>query len=329
MTNLLRKHSRKHSRKLHSNHKDHGRKSKTIFKKIIKNVQKKLGQEKCNAIIKSGKNKGHICNRINCSLHNLKYGFLNVAQTLNLPIPFRELVNDIHKYYFSVIEDETPNELLLLRKYGFYETESQIFISYEQIFDFFNSNIRIDPYDPENFKMFTYFIKKILQYVEFSDNLPERVLNFIIMYKFFDTKIARLFLKSNKKFEEIYILIKNKLTEIINTNINNFDTPTDIYFKDYLNEHFTPEGEFFEIARNKKIEKIAKTFEKTLTKKYKEVLESRYKPGGKGYLEAEKRFYLIANNLSKISELPMDVRHRIINKIKSKADPIRSRSSSK
>jgi hypothetical protein len=289
------------------------RSTREIYNNIIKNIKEK----KCKAVIKTGKNKNKICNRQNCMIKghdkyiivdsigkckaNINRGknkicgrikckvhrcvkTANIATYLKLPKVFEDIVNNSrHFFYDKYIDDITKNKL---KKYN-YNLDRNLII--EDIYDFMNStHLEEEKAQKISILMLKYLLTRYENIGNWRKNL--QILYFLIIYKILDTTQGRKLLMENEKFCST---VKNKFTDVKNQIIElSLSNQLTKDISNYFLKNFTCDKIFFEKHRNDIVDKIKICCEKLILKKYHEILETRYAPGGKGFLEAEKEFNL-------------------------------------
>ena len=284
-------------------------------KDIFNNIVKRIEEKKCQVIIKVGKNKGKMCNRIKCNIighekyvENIddigkckviikrgrnkktmcgRYQCIyhrclktsNIATYLKLPKIFEDIVVNNRYDYNGLRHIYNNNVYIMFKETGFF-CEHQTFLIFENIFEYMNR----DYTDNDTYKkILISLIDHICKY--FLDiNKDLKILLFIIILKLLDTKHGKILLE-NEKFRKT---VCDKITYIINE--LKLDYENNKFYINYIEENFETDGIMLSKNSNKKIEKIKKCFENLLVKKYNDTLERMYVPGGIGYFKAFESF---------------------------------------
>ena len=115
----------------------------------------------------------------------------------------------------------------------------------------------------------------------------------LFLHKLLDKKEYNDLLYKNKYYKEFIVRRLNK----IRNNLRNNERLN--YGLEYIEKNFVYNKRYFYVNNNSKYyKKLLSIYLKTILytlKWYRETLEIRYKPGGKGYIEARDRFLGIKN----------------------------------
>jgi hypothetical protein len=131
-------------------------------------------------------------------------------------------------------------------------------------------------------------VKTIIDLSEKMRVISLRELLIVFMYICLDIpNVIKYLLSPHDKFKKV---VYNKIT-----NFSSFDNKNgSLEFKKYLSENFVANRRFLSIKKNTEYKKRTfRIYMKTLVlcnSWFSDVMEKRYAPGGKGALEAEKRF---------------------------------------
>ena len=119
----------------------------------------------------------------------------------------------------------------------------------------------------------------------------------LFLHKLLDKKEYNDLLYKNKYYKEFIIRRINKIKDSIRNSLRNNERLN--YGLEYMNTKFVYNKRYFYVNNNSKYyKKLLSIYLKTILytlKWYRETLEIRYKPGGKGYIEARDRFLGIKN----------------------------------
>ncbi len=221
------------------------------------------GIGKCKNIIKIGKNKDLECGRINCKIHtNLPKNF-NIAKYVNLP-----------EYFINIVK----NNKFFTRKLNI------------KCFSIYEKHIKLNKDKKECISD----IQTILYDTENTFNINNKMILIIFINKLLDTPNMNWFINKNEKFKKV---VEDKI--IIHQNIDFLPE-----FSEYFKNNFEINKRYISIDLNKDFrKKILKKYIFSLIvfySIYRNMIHNRYKPGGIGYYECEKRFYENCIQLKKL-----------------------------
>jgi len=205
----------------------------------------------CQHIFLCGMKKGQKCLYPNCRIHD-EYN-CNLAKYLNLPRYFIDSAKQLHSDTYFVLVKTFQNMSSCDNLGGLVEN-----------------------------------VKTIIDLSEKMRVISLRELLIVFMYICLDIpNVIKHLLSPHDKFKKV---VYNKIT-----NFSSFDNKNgSLEFKKYLSENFVANRRFLSIKKNTEYKKRTfRIYMKTLVlcnSWFSDVMEKRYAPGGKGALEAEKRF---------------------------------------
>jgi hypothetical protein len=141
------------------------------------------------------------------------------------------------------------------------------------------------------------FIKLLMEFIYHNEHKGNSLaeLLFIYLFKCIDTSSGYKYMLSNNKFKTTLYKKINDLCENVNASK---------VFKKYMLNNFIIGKRFLSIQKNNEYKtRIFRLYMKTLVfvnKWYKNIIETRYAPGGNGVIEAHKNFLI---SVAKISDL--------------------------